>query len=980
MESMAVVCCCCSSPNSLQLLRLAMSSSGGGGSLATAKGIMQASQVRARRLRLLYSTTRQRCSVPFASDNFAGWSNSSSEGDDESQSQSQSHHTKDWPPLPGGIFGAGLAGFALLAALSFAAFSLTNRTASRPKQQMEPLPTDHQVALVSDYDDDQVRPYKTKESNRISPETQTGSHTQTSEAPSDNQLHQSNEASTLSTVTDTANCDDAVNKPSAQQDLQSESTFEDESVASQVTSPSLNLPNSQIVVSLAENLPESTSEIEDSLDSSKPVDALHKRDLNAVHRWEFHGSNAEEESDLSLDSSNYAVSDPVGVSVEPQTFPKEESEAVGSLPLKDNLDLSNKENLDLSEVPQVSTEKTISSQGVMSLNENEFTGAKSTSPSTYPFENYPDIMNDNRIYEVSPTFESTIESSSFHSAGIPAPLVASAALQVRPGKILVPAAVDQVQGQALAALQVLKVIEANIQPTDLCTRREYARWLVAASSALSRSIVSKVYPAMYIEGVTELAFDDITPDDPDFSYIQGLAEAGLISSKLSSHDLPPSSNEDQGPFNFSPESTLSRQDLVSWKMALEKRQLPEADEKILYRLSGFRDINKINPDAWPALIADLSAGDQGIISLAFGCIRLFQPDKPVTKAQAAIALATGEASDIVSEELARIEAESMAEAAVSTHNALVAEVEQDINASFEKELLFEREKVDAVEKLAEEAKHELERLRAEREADSIALMKERAAIESEMEVLSRLRRELEEQMHSLMTNKVEVSYEKERISKLQKEAENEKQEISRLQYELEVERKALSMARSWAEDEAKRAREQAKALEEARDRWERQGIKVVVDSDLREESSSAVTWVTAGKQVSVEGTVSRGEKLVRKLKLMAENVMGKSRQVINKVIQKICSIVSILKEWVSRAGAKGIEVQNSTLLKVRGSVEQLQQSTTDFSRSIKEKARGSMQELQQSSAGLSFSLKEGAKRVAEDCREGVEKLSQKFKS
>ncbi|KAJ6740408.1 GPI-ANCHORED ADHESIN-LIKE PROTEIN, partial [Salix purpurea] len=46
-----------------------------------------------------------------------------------------------------------------------------------------------------------------------------------------------------------------------------------------------------------------------------------------------------------------------------------------------------------------------------------------------------------------------------------------------------------------------------------------------------------------------------------------------------------------------------------------------------------------------ALVAALSAGDQGIISLAFGCTRLFQPDKPVTKAQVVVALATGEASD-----------------------------------------------------------------------------------------------------------------------------------------------------------------------------------------------------------------------------------------------------------------------------------------------------------------------------------------------
>lgn len=30
-----------------------------------------------------------------------------------------------------------------------------------------------------------------------------------------------------------------------------------------------------------------------------------------------------------------------------------------------------------------------------------------------------------------------------------------------------------------------------------------------------------MYPAMYIENVTELAFDDITPEDPDFPSIQG---------------------------------------------------------------------------------------------------------------------------------------------------------------------------------------------------------------------------------------------------------------------------------------------------------------------------------------------------------------------------------------------------------------------------------------------------------------------------
>lgn len=38
---------------------------------------------------------------------------------------------------------------------------------------------------------------------------------------------------------------------------------------------------------------------------------------------------------------------------------------------------------------------------------------------------------------------------------------------------------------------------------------------------LCRNIISKVYPAMYIENVTDLAFDDVTPKDPDFAAIQG---------------------------------------------------------------------------------------------------------------------------------------------------------------------------------------------------------------------------------------------------------------------------------------------------------------------------------------------------------------------------------------------------------------------------------------------------------------------------
>ncbi|XP_075496115.1 uncharacterized protein LOC142533287 isoform X2 [Primulina tabacum] len=565
---------------------------------------------------------------------------------------------------------------------------------------------------------------------------------------------------------------------------------------------------------------------------------------------------------------------------------------------------------------------------------------------------YNDI-NANRSF-----FDSTNPGIFFTSAGIPAPSVVSAALRAPPGKVLVPAVVDQLQSLALSALKDLKVIEDDVQPGDLCTRREYARWLVVASGILTRSTTSKVYPAMYIENISELAFDDIKPDDPDFPSIQGLAEAGLIDSKLSRHDMQSSLDEYPSPLLFFPESPLSRQDLVSWKLALEKRQLPVVDRKTLQQLSGFIDIDKINLDAWPALVADLAAGEQGIITLAFGYTRLFQPEKPVTKAQAAIALSTGDAATVVSDELARIEAESMAENAVAAHNALIAQVEKDLNASYEKELFQEKEKIDAVQKLAEEARREVELLRAEREERNLALMKERAAVDSEMEMLSRLRREVEEQLQTLTSDRVEVSHDKERVSKLRRDAETENQEIARLQYELEVERKALSMARAWAEDEMKRAREQAKALEEARNRWESRGIKVVVDNDLREEEDTGVPWLDTGKQFSVEGTFERSHNLVDKLRTMAARVSGKCKNTINKIIERIVSLISILKERTLTVGKRVGELKNTA----------------------KSNLNVSLQGMQRGSVGFASSVSEGAKRVAGDWKDGVERLSQKFKA
>lgn len=164
--------------------------------------------------------------------------------------------------------------------------------------------------------------------------------------------------------------------------------------------------------------------------------------------------------------------------------------------------------------------------------------------------------------------------------------------------------------------------------------------------------------------------------------------------------------------------------------------------------------------------------------------------------------------------------------------------------------------------------------------------------------------------------------------------------------------------RAWAEDEAKRAREQAKSLEEARERWERQGVKVVVDDDLREEANVGVTWVAAGNESFVKGTVDRAENLVDRLKSLADVVTGKCKDTIDKIIQILLSTIHWLKELILKAGRQAGELKDTAVSKLGHSLQEAQQGSVQFA----------------------SAAKDGIKRFAGDCREGVGKITQKFKT
>lgn len=153
------------------------------------------------------------------------------------------------------------------------------------------------------------------------------------------------------------------------------------------------------------------------------------------------------------------------------------------------------------------------------------------------------------------------------------------------GRMIIPAPVDSTQQEALLVLKKLKIIEDDVKADELCTRREYARWLVRANSLLERNPKHRIVPSVALSGSIFAAFDDVNIEEPDFGSIQSLAEAGIILSKLSGKNTSLDQDDSKGleGVNFYPESFISRQDLIDWKAQLEYEAMPGINEKSRYQ-------------------------------------------------------------------------------------------------------------------------------------------------------------------------------------------------------------------------------------------------------------------------------------------------------------------------------------------------------------------------------------------------------------
>lgn len=345
---------------------------------------------------------------------------------------------------------------------------------------MEPLTMEQEVLLSSDGKSDNLRGGENEDDSTkqdaSSPEDGTGTYKDSSLSSENVDVLNENRVADDSVIRDlsvddvkyTSDGIDGINNVSIQKDLQHESTSSDMSVEADIVANSFNIFESQ-----NHNDSSIASGFKD-LDSNSAVGAA---ELISELK----------ENPVNVESTNLSVSDDVPSNlslVQDTVHQTSDHSSVANVPfepvarnvpsdsqsntiLEEHIastsniatlsSSSTNENFELSNISQVSAEESRLTLEVPSVSEGGSSGVSlSSAADSSQNEKYTKSHNDRS------TSESPKAGTSFSSAGIPAPSEVFSALQVLPGKVLVPAVVDQVQGQALAALQVLKVFSPLI--------------------------------------------------------------------------------------------------------------------------------------------------------------------------------------------------------------------------------------------------------------------------------------------------------------------------------------------------------------------------------------------------------------------------------------------------------------------------------------------------------------------------------------
>ncbi|GMJ05716.1 hypothetical protein like AT3G25680 [Hibiscus trionum] len=386
-----------------------------------------------------------------------------------------------------------------------------------------------------------------------------------------------------------------------------------------------------------------------------------------------------------------------------------------------------------------------------------------------------------------------------------------------PERFVVPVVVDSTQRESLLVLKNLTIIEVDVRPDELCTRREYARWLVRTSSLIERNPRHKIVPSIALSGSETAAFDDVGVNDPDFEFIQALAEAGIIPSKLS--DRSTASDGSKGGVNFFPDRFISREDLINWKALVEYDFEPGVMEQISRTKVDFMDLKDISPDSSPGLFIDMLAAEKSIHRKVFGQSKRFQSNKPSSKPQAAVALTSGRMADAISNVLLKLEMESSSKRAEMKEIKSVLLEKGEIQRFWNEKLDEERARGSEVEELYLSAVQDLEQEKIVQEKCAAESLKEKAAMDCQRQLVSSLKEEVAEMSERLASERTMYVTERTKLLDMLSGLQSKLEGMLDAKSILEAEIEAIKILKSWVEDEARKSQARAKVLEEVGRRW-----------------------------------------------------------------------------------------------------------------------------------------------------------------
>jgi len=172
-----------------------------------------------------------------------------------------------------------------------------------------------------------------------------------------------------------------------------------------------------------------------------------------------------------------------------------------------------------------------------------------------------------------------------------------------------------------AALGILDSTSGQFKPGAPISRAQFVRWLVKANN-----VYQKDHPEKQIRlAHNGQQFTDVPPKNPDFPYIQGLANAGYVIGIDKKH--------------FAPNRPITREELIAIKAPVDEGGDIKGDVGMAeFDLKNFSDVKKINKHYVAAIDEDGSVRTTQNAARIWGTLRAFSPKKPVTRSEAAIAI------------------------------------------------------------------------------------------------------------------------------------------------------------------------------------------------------------------------------------------------------------------------------------------------------------------------------------------------------